>query len=245
MGATGFVPTPETQHSYLALSSYILQASRYRDQHSTLQRNDSHWSLEEQRAGRQLPTQVGRALEQLGIEIMVARSPQAKGRIERMWRTFQDRLGSELRAEQAVTLEQANAVLARFVLEYNRQFGKPAAERGCAYRKLDRRLDLDQIFSLQYECKVGQDHVIRVGPGVVVQLPPLPGKRGFAGRKVLVCHLPDGRLRVYLEGRLLVEQAADPWAGPVRALDMRRRSAPPRNKPPRLYTYAGRPANRF
>ena len=60
----------------------------YRDQHGTLQRNDKHWSLEEELAGKQFPTQVGRALEELGIEVIVARSPQAKGRIERTWRTF-------------------------------------------------------------------------------------------------------------------------------------------------------------
>ena len=87
----------------------------YRDQHGTLQRNDKHWSLEEELAGKQFPTQVGRALEELGIEVIVARSPQAKGRIERTWRTFQDRLTSELRLAHASNLEQANAVLSRFL----------------------------------------------------------------------------------------------------------------------------------
>jgi len=121
----------------------------YRDQHGTLQRNDSNWSVEEQLAGRQLPTQVGRALEELGIEAIVARSPQAKGRIERTWRTFQDRLSSELRLAGAATLDQANAVLARFLAEYNVRFAKTAARRGVAYRKLDARLDLNYIFSLR------------------------------------------------------------------------------------------------
>ena len=123
-------------------------------------------------------------------------------------------------------MQQAQAVLACFLIEFNQQFAKPSRQPGSAYRKLDRRLDLDQVLSLRYERTVSNDHVIRVGPGVSVQLPPLAQNRGFAGRKVLVCHLPDGRLRVYLEGRLLLEQAADPWAGPVRALQMRRSSAP-------------------
>jgi hypothetical protein len=201
--------------------------------------------VEEQLAGRQLPTQVGRALEELGIEIIVARSPQAKGRIERLWRTFQDRLTSELRLAGASNVEQANVVLTRFLAEYNQQFAKPPAQAGSAYRKLDRRLDLDRILSLQYERTVSNDHVIRVGPGVSVQLPPLPNQRGFAGRKVLVCHLPDGTLRVYLEGRLLFQQAADPWAGPVRAMDMQRSTAPRKKKPLRIYKYAGPSALRL
>jgi hypothetical protein len=221
-----------------------VQLAIYRDQHGTFQRNDAHWSLEEQLAGRQFPTQVGRALEQIGIETIVARSPQAKGRIERLWRTFQDRLVSELRTVAASTLEQANAVLARFLVKYNQQFAQPARETGSAYRKLDGRLDLDQIFSLQYECSVGADHVIRAGPDAAVQLPPLPGKRGFAGHKVLLCQLPDGRLRVYLEGRLLLEQAADPQAGPVRALARKRPAGPRKRKPVRVYSHAGRLATR-
>lgn len=250
VAAAHFQAEHEDSAGYLRLIRTLVEKhgvplSIYRDRHSTLQRNDAHWSLEEQLAGKQLPTQVGRALEELGIGILVARSPQAKGRIERLWRTFQDRLISELRLAHASHLEQANTVLARFVAEYNQQFAKPPAQTGSAYRKLDRRLDLDRIFSLRYERTVGNDHVIRVGPGVSVQLPPLPNQRGFAGRKVLVCHLPDGRLRVYLEGRLLFEQAADAWAGPVRALDMRRSTAPRQKKPLRIYKFAGRAALRL
>ena len=85
--------------------------SLYRDRHSIFQRNDSHWTLAEQLAGKQAPTQLGHALEQLGIQQIPAYSPQAKGRIERAWRTFQDRLVSELRLADATTLAQANAVL--------------------------------------------------------------------------------------------------------------------------------------
>jgi transposase len=251
--ATGKVPAAhfqlehENSAGYLRLLRTLVEGSGiplalYRDQHSTLQRNDEHWSLEEQLAGQQLPTQVGRALQELGVEIIVARSPQAKGRIERLWRTFQDRLVSELRLAQVATLEHANAVLVRFLQDYNRQFATAPRQAGSAYRKLDRRLDLDRIFSLRYERKVGNDHVIRVGPGLKVQLPPLPGNQGFAGRTVQVCHAPDGCIRVYLDGRKLLEQAADPWAGPVRALDMQRSTAPRKKKPRRVYSFAGRPA---
>jgi hypothetical protein len=216
----------------------------YRDQHGTMQRNDKHWSLEEQFAGRQFPTQVGRALEELGIEAIVARSPQAKGRIERTWRTFQDRLISELRLAGACTVQQANAVLVTFVAEYNTRFVKTPARPACAWRRLDSRLDLNYIFSLRYQRTVGNDHVITAAPGVTIQLPPLSSGRGYAGRKVEVCQQPNGDFHVYLDRRLLHVQPARPDAGPVRAREFRRSKAPRRKKPVRIYQYAGRPANR-
>ena len=117
-------------HSLIAIHGVPL--SLYRDRHSIFQRNDSHWTLAEQLAGRQAPTQLGRALEELGIQQIPAYSPQAKGRIERAWRTCQDRLVSELRLARATTLAQANAVLARFCADYNQRFARPAAQASSA-----------------------------------------------------------------------------------------------------------------
>lgn len=216
----------------------------YRDQHGTLQRNDKHWSLEEELAGKQFPTQVGRALEELGIEVIVARSAQAKGRIERTWRTFQDRLTSELRLAGASTLEQAQAVLVVFLAEYNTRFGKDPKTPAAVWRKLDSRLDLNYIFSLRYERVVGKDHVITAIPGVTIQLPPLASGRGYAGKKVEVCHQPNGDFHVYLDRRLLHIQPAAPDAGPVRAHDFRKSNAPHKKKPVKVYTLGGRPALR-
>ena len=79
------------------ITTHGVPLSLYRDRHSIFQRNDPHWTLAEQLAGKQSPTQLGRVLEELGIEQIPAYSPQAKGRIERAWRTCQDRLVSELR----------------------------------------------------------------------------------------------------------------------------------------------------
>jgi len=253
--ATGKVPAAwfqaeaEDSAGYLRLFRSIVEDagvpwSIYRDQHGTMQRNDKNWTVDEQLAGRQLPTQVGRALEELGIEAIVARSAQAKGRIERMWRTFQDRLSSELRLASASTLEQANQVLARFLLEYNERFGHTPASSGLAWRKLDSRLDLNYIFSLRYERTVGNDHVITAISGVRVQLPPLASGRGYAGKKVEVCHQPDGNFHIYLDRRLLHVEAATVEAGPVRAQPMSRPKAPRKKKPVRIYTFAGRPATR-
>lgn len=215
--------------------------SVYRDRHGTLQRNDNHWSIEEQLAGKQFPTQVGRALEELGMESIAALSAQAKGRIERLWRTFQDRLSSELRLAGASCLAQANAVLDSFLPDYNRRFGKSPKEADAAWRKPDRKTDLDYIFSLRYERVVGKDHVVSVGAGLTLQLPPSADRRGYAGRKVEVCQQPDGRLRVYNQGRLLMEREA-PDDGPVRARSMRRTAEPRPNKPVRVYVLGGRPS---
>src|SRR5271157_4697075 len=101
------------------ITAHGVPLSLYRDRHSIFQRNDAHWTLAEQLAGKQTPTQLGRALEELGIQQIPAYSPQAKGRIERAWRTCQDRLVSELRLAHATTLQQANAVLAAFCRDYN------------------------------------------------------------------------------------------------------------------------------
>ena len=190
-----------------------------------------HWSLAEELAGKQFPTQVGRALEELGIEAIAARSPQAKGRIERTWRTFQDRLSSELRLAGAANLEAANQVLERFLFEYNAQFGRPATRSGLAYRRLDSRLDLNYLFSLRYERTVGHDHVINAIPGVQIQLPPLSNGRGYAGRKVEVCHQPEGDFHIYLDRRLLHVEPARPESGPVRAHPLRKSKQVRKKKP--------------
>lgn len=253
--ATGRVPIArfQSEHEdtagYLRISRQLVEEtgiplSIYRDQHGTFQRNDTHWSVAEQLAGRQDLTQLGRCWEELGITSIPALSPQAKGRVERLWRTFQDRLISELRLAQAGSVEQANAVLERFLPEYNQRFAKPARNSALAYRKLDRRLDLDYIFSLRYDRTVGNDHVITAIPGVVIQLPPLANGRGYAGKKVEVCHQPSGDFHVYLERRRLHVQPADPHAGPVRAHDFRKSKAPRKKKPIRVYKYAGRLAQR-
>ena len=251
--ATGQVPVAQFQGEsedtagYLRITRQVVEQkgiplSIYRDRHGAFQRTDAHWTVEEQLAGSQVPTQLGRCWQELGITSIAARSPQAKGRVERLWRTFQDRLVSELRLAAASTVEQANTVLERFLPEYNRQFARAASQPGMAYRKLDARLDLDYIFALRYERVVNPDHTIVVGAGLRVQLPELPGHQGYAGKKVEICQQPKGDVKVYLERRLLYSEAAAPGSAPVRAQKMRRAAGPRKKKPIQVYTYAGRAA---
>jgi transposase len=137
--------------------------SLYRDRHAIFQRNDAHWTVAEQLVGKQSPTQLGRALEQLGIQQIPAFSPQAKGRIERAWRTFQDRLISELRLAGAATLAEANAGLEKFCADYNQRFARPAADAVCDFRRLPRRFDLARCVSLHYQRVVNADHTVTLG----------------------------------------------------------------------------------
>jgi len=223
------------------ITTHGVPLSLYRDRHSIFQRNDAHWTLAEQLAGKQTPTQLGRALQELGIQQIPAYSPQAKGRIERAWRTFQDRLVSELRLAGATTLEQANAVLDRFCADYNQRFARPAADAVRDFRSLPRRFDLARCLSLRYQRVVSPDHVVTLGAHALA-LPPLAAHRGYAGETVELSHQLDGTLRVYRGDLLLLAQPL-----PLQEYSDRRpapRSIAHKRKPttPRIYNLGGRPA---
>jgi transposase len=226
-------------HAMIVLHGIPL--SLYRDRHGIFQRNDAHWTLAEQLAGKQAPTQLGRALDQLGIQQIPAYSPQAKGRIERAWRTFQDRLVSELRLAQAATLAEANEVLAAFCADFNQRFARPAADAASDFRQLPRRFDLARCLSLHYQRIVAADHTVALGAQSIA-LPPLPAARGYAGETVELSHQLDGTLRVYRGDRLLLALPL-----PLEEHAERRpkllTSAQKRKTPlPRIYKLSGRPA---
>ena len=103
--------------------------------------------MEEQLAERQ-PTQFGRALRELGIQSIVAHSPQAKGRVERLFGTLQDRLVGQL-VRGASTLEEANQVLGDYLPKFNRAFAVPPAQEGTAYREASAG-QLDQTLCFKY-----------------------------------------------------------------------------------------------
>lgn len=220
------------------VESYGVPVALYRDQHGTFQRNDKNWSVEEELKGRQTPTQMGRVLEEMGIESIRALSPQAKGRIERMWKTFQDRLKSELRLAKAKTVEEANQVLERFVKNYNQRFGKPAKETESDFRKLDRKVNRDRLFSLKYWRRVGKDHVIQFGARSI-QLPGKKGKESYAGKEVELSHQLNGELHVRLGEEWLYKEEVPLEYLPGQAPRRPRAGKP---KQPRIYTLGGRPA---
>src|SRR5258707_965672 len=132
--AAQFFPS-ETTFGYLCLLKQMLRRhgvplAFYGDHSGIFVRNDNLWTVEEQLAGKRQPIQFGRALEQLGVTFIAANSPQAKGRVERLWGVLQDRLSSELRLARALDLDSANAVLRKFIADYNRRFASAAARKG-------------------------------------------------------------------------------------------------------------------
>lgn len=147
-------------------------------------------------------TQFSRALKELEVELILAHSPQAKGRIERLWGTAQDRLVKELRLAKARTIEQANAVLeARFLPWFNRRCVVKAASDNDAHRPLDKRQDPSAILSIQQARHVANDYTIRFENQVYQLLPPAhPGQRGG---KVVVEQRLDGVMKIRFKGRYL------------------------------------------
>jgi transposase len=194
----------------------------YHDRHGALHRNDSHWSLEEQLAGRQDPTQVGLALEALGIESIAALSPQAKGRIERLFGTLQDRLIAELGLEGVQSIEAANRFLKIFIPRFNRRFAICPRESEKAWRKIPPEFDLDRMISFRYRSVVGNDNSVRIG-GLILDLPPGPHRRSYAKAQVEVRQLLNGSWRVYYQDQVIARHPSTELRDPVRALKHSRR----------------------
>jgi hypothetical protein len=190
----------------------------YMDRHGIFRRNDDHWSVEEQLAGRQTPTQVTQALLALGIEPIFALSPQAKGRVERLFNTLQDRLVQELRLARITSSEPATLfVNGAFKTDFNQRFAKPARESQAAWRPLPKAVDVDRICSFRYEATVGNDNAVRL-VGTILDIPAGPGRRGYARARVEVRQLLDGRWRVYYKNELLVETKPPAVQVPLRSL---------------------------
>jgi transposase len=196
----------------------------YMDRHGIFRRNDDHWTVEEQLAGEQTPTQVGQALKALGIEPIFALSPQAKGRVERLFNTLQDRLVQELRLAGISTPEPATAFLnGSFKADFNTRFAKPAKQSQAAWRPVPKGLDLDRICSFLYQATVGNDNAVRLG-GIILDIPAGPRRRGYAKARVEVRQLLDGRWRVYYKNQLLVETTPPVMQAPLRTLRRRYRA---------------------
>jgi transposase len=162
-------------------------------------------------------TQVGRAFAELGVSSIPAASPQAKGRIERLWGTCQDRLVSELRLAGADDLAGANAVLERFIGRFNAQFSVLPAIEVPAWRPAPAARELERICAFRWRRVVGNDNTVRV-EGAVLQLPPTHGGRGLAGRRVEVELRLDGRLLVVDRGRTLLVLPVSPDPDDLRGL---------------------------
>ena len=155
------------------------------------------------------PTQFSRAMEELGIQMIFALSPQAKGRVERTAGTFQDRLVTELRLAGASSIGEANCLLEHFLPRYNRRFRVPPQCSESAYRPLGPELSLEQVLCFKHRRKVAKDNTVKFQLHTL-QLLPEPERPSYAGAVVEVLEGLDGRLRVRHEGRIINVQEAPP-----------------------------------
>ena len=143
---------------------------------------------------RQL-TQLGRALRELNIRMIPAYSPQARGRMERNYRTWQGRFPQELRVREIHTVGDANRFLRQeYIAEFNRRFRVPAALKGSAFVRTRRR-DLDWVFSLQHERRVNQDNTITLD-NRVLQIEKTRWRATLAGCRVVVREHLNGAVTI-------------------------------------------------
>lgn len=152
-------------------------------------------TLSEQLTGQRSLTQVGRALEVLGVRWVPASSPQAKGRSERAWGTLQDRLVSELRRAGASTIGEADVVLARYLPRFNRRFGVPPTNEESAWQAWPSRFPIEAELCFHYRRTVASDATIP-WDGTALAVPKRRDRRSWAGRRVTVEEHLDGSLWV-------------------------------------------------
>jgi transposase len=174
-------------------------------------------TLEEQLIDARVPTHLGRTFAELGIGSIAARSPQAKGRIERLWGTLQDRLVSELRLAGVDDRDGANAFLSTYLARHNDRFMVPALDPEPAWRRLPRGTRIERICCFKYRRTVGRDGTVRAG-ATTLQLPAKPNGRSRGGQKVELHVLLDGRMVVWDGERDIVTTPAPLDAVQLRAL---------------------------
>ncbi|NLX05716.1 MAG: ISNCY family transposase [Phycisphaerae bacterium] len=190
----------ETTEAYMDLLGRYLRkhgrmGSMYVDRDSIFRAEDHHPS-----DPRPTLTQFKRALEELQIELILANSPQAKGRVERFNKTAQDRLVKELRLAGATTMEEANVVVETVFLPwFNRRCTVRPSSPNSAHRPLHPSMNLGAILSLQDQRKVANDYTIRLD-NVIYQLLP-PALAGLRGGKVTIEKRLDGSLKLRFKGQ--------------------------------------------
>jgi transposase len=171
----------------------------------------SHFFVTPKEGGKVDPTrltQVGRALQELGVRMVPAYSPQARGRSERNFGTWQGRLPQELRLRGITDVERANEFLrTEYIGEFNRRFAVPAAEKGNAFVRLRRR-DLDWIFCVQHERTVSHDNTV-VLDSRVFQLDKTRWRSTLAGQTVTIYEHLDNRLSIRYGPHLIAQYAPD------------------------------------
>ena len=238
-----FWPT-ECLAGYLAMLEGIarehgLPMLFYHDKHTIL-RSPKKATIEDDLAGREPMSQFQEVLSLLGIEGIPAHSPQAKGRIERLWETLQERLVKELRLSGATTLEQANDFLPPFMADYNEEFGVAAADPEPAWVAIDPKMDFAYYFASKEQRLVRPDHTVS-WLGRTFSIGRKAKQFSLAGKKVSVHTDARAEVFLYYGKERLTYQPCQPSQQPVmkaaqatsqgEAANVKTESRNPRGKP--------------
>ena len=207
-----FCGQEDTPSYFLLIQGLVRRRGRplalYTDRHPVFKHRSEY-----QPAGT--PTQFGRAMDELGIQLIFALSPQAKGRVERTAGTLQDRLATELRLSGAATMEEAKAVLTQFLPRFNRRFRVPAQCPEPGFQPPGQDLCLEQALCFKHRRRVARDNTVKFHRHTL-QLLPGPEGRSYAGAVVVVLEGLDSRLSVQHEGRVIAAQETPPNPGSLR-----------------------------
>lgn len=214
--ATGTVPyalfreQEDTQGYFLLIEGIIrrrgVPLAIYTDRHSVFKHTRPAFRPRGN-AGSRRQTQFSRAMKQLGISMILARSPQGKGRVEKMAGTFQDRLVSEMRLAGVSNMNEANRLLEDFLPRFNMRFGVSPLQLESAFRRASPSLDLATILCSHHIRKVSRDNTLRYG-WRTLQLLPDSRRQSYAGIRVLLREYPDGKLEVVSDGRIIDAEEA-------------------------------------
>jgi hypothetical protein len=222
----GVFPAMDVLKGYIC--RYGLPRSLYVDKHSTY-KTVRHPSEDEMLRGEEASTQFERAAHELGIKIIHAHSPQAKGRIERMFATLQDRLVKEMRLASISTLEGANRFLEEYLPRFNAQFEREPREEEDLHQPLSKGLKLEEIFCLKSVRTILDGYFIRwKGKRFAIKEPT----RRMLGRPATVMLHSDGRMIIRFEGRDLTYREIPEQPKRVQAVIVVRRKPPKYTPPP-------------
>ena len=219
----GTQPAMDSFRRYIG--KYGIPLSVYLDRHTTY-KSTAKPTIEEELAGEEPMSQFERALKELGVKVIHAYSPQAKGRIERLFGTLQDRLVKEMRLRGIKTLQEANRFLTSYLPAYNRRFRVPAANEGDLHRSA-KGTDLDRILCIKTPRSVNNDDTI-THDKKFYQI-----KEEVDAKKVVVEEWTDGSMHIVNKGRDLKyreiaarsERVKEPSRQPLKIRRMRKPAA--------------------
>jgi transposase len=188
----GTIPAMDSFRRYIR--KYGIPMSLYMDKHSTY-KSTGEPTIEEQLSGTGPMSEVGRALKEVGVQLIHANSPQAKGRVERLFNTLQDRLVKEMRLRGISSIAEANEFLKEYLPIYNRRFAKKAAQRENLHRSVPQGLNLQRILCIKTERTVRNDFTI-AHDRKLYQI-----EEAVKTKKLMVEEYTDGSMAIWCQGR--------------------------------------------